>query len=292
MTSIRVYLIIATCMTGLSVGGNTARAQSRASLTTDPGAGATLTAEIDVVLATGPVSDTDTQTTNVTGSSVATLLPTDPPFDHAIVHTLDVVGSPVTFDFCLIEFIGCLSGLQVTITDLNIVLLERTDGPIAANGDTTLPDTALAATGTAQVVGTGLLAGQVNETIPVNATTNGTLLASITESGGTVTLAGIQLDPVTLTVPPEDLPAEVLAATVMVSFDTSALTLSGPLSAAILGDADADGDIDLADHADFVECLTGPTGNATPPCTLVDLDADGDVDLGDFRDFQRLLPTP
>jgi hypothetical protein len=77
MTSIRVYLIIATCMTGLSVGGNTARAQSRASLTTDPGAGATLTAEIDVVLATGPVSDTDTQTTNVTGSSVATLLPTD-----------------------------------------------------------------------------------------------------------------------------------------------------------------------------------------------------------------------
>jgi hypothetical protein len=78
----------------------------------------------------------------------------------------------------------------------------------------------------------------------------------------------------------------------MVSFDTSALTLSGPLSAAILGDADADGDIDLADHADFVECLTGPSGNATPPCTLVDLDADGDVDLGDFRDFQRLLPTP
>jgi hypothetical protein len=147
MTSIRVYLIIATCMTGLSVGGNTARAQSRASLTTDPGAGATLTAEIDVVLATGPVSDTDTQTTNVTGSSVATLLPTDPPFDHAVMHTLDITGSPVTFDFCLIEFIGCLSGLQVTITDLNIVLLERTDGPIAANGDTTLPDTALAATG-------------------------------------------------------------------------------------------------------------------------------------------------
>jgi hypothetical protein len=146
--------------------------------------------------------------------------------------------------------------------------------------------------GVAQVVGTGLLAGQVNETIPVNATTNGTLLASITESGGTVTLAGIQLDPVTLTVPPEDLPAEVLAATVMVSFDTSALTLSGPLSAAILGDADADGDIDLADHADFVECLTGPSGNTTPPCTLVDLDADGDVDLGDFRDFQRVLPTP
>lgn len=56
------------------------------------------------------------------------------------------------------------------------------------------------------------------------------------------------------------------------------------------GDFDNDGDVDLADHAAFLECLDGPqvspapTEPLTPAQCLVafDQDADGDVDLADF----------
>lgn len=66
--------------------------------------------------------------------------------------------------------------------------------------------------------------------------------------------------------------------------------LGASLLFALPGDADADGDIDLADHAGLVSCLTGP--NATYPaeaCCRFDLDTDGDVDLVDFAEFERLF---
>ncbi|MCB9849449.1 MAG: fibronectin type III domain-containing protein [Phycisphaerales bacterium] len=59
------------------------------------------------------------------------------------------------------------------------------------------------------------------------------------------------------------------------------------------GDCDVDGDVDVADFAGLVDCLSGPGG--TPPATAsagcgclatFDLDADGDVDL---RDVAGLL---
>jgi hypothetical protein len=48
------------------------------------------------------------------------------------------------------------------------------------------------------------------------------------------------------------------------------------------GDLDLDGDVDLADAALFVDCLTGP--NNGPPgggCAGADLDTDNDVDMRD-----------
>ncbi|MCP4590387.1 MAG: hypothetical protein GY842_06570 [bacterium] len=58
------------------------------------------------------------------------------------------------------------------------------------------------------------------------------------------------------------------------------------------GDLDDDGDVDLDDHAVFVDCLAGPA-ITTPPgdCTALefdraDLDRDSDVDLKDFGLFQ------
>ena len=59
----------------------------------------------------------------------------------------------------------------------------------------------------------------------------------------------------------------------------------------VTGDVDADGDIDLGDHAAFAACLTGPGGGILPDCDSADLDADGDVDLEDFTEFIRLFGT-
>lgn len=61
------------------------------------------------------------------------------------------------------------------------------------------------------------------------------------------------------------------------------------------GDIDGDGFIGLPDHADFVECMTGPCPKppcAVPPgappcCTIVDFDDNGSIDLRDVGAFQR-----
>lgn len=52
-------------------------------------------------------------------------------------------------------------------------------------------------------------------------------------------------------------------------------------------DSDADGDVDLADAAAFVDCLHGPGSAITPECAgNYDGDGDVDVDLADFQAFQ------
>ena len=54
-------------------------------------------------------------------------------------------------------------------------------------------------------------------------------------------------------------------------------------------DADADGDVDAADLAAFVDCLAGPDVSPSSMCMpqvpLFDGDGDGDVDLADFAAF-------
>ncbi len=61
------------------------------------------------------------------------------------------------------------------------------------------------------------------------------------------------------------------------------------------GDADVDGDIDLADYGVMFECLNGPdlapSPNSPPPTSAdcleaFDADQDGDVDLDDFKNMQ------
>jgi hypothetical protein len=65
--------------------------------------------------------------------------------------------------------------------------------------------------------------------------------------------------------------------------------LAAPLCHPGFGDADADGDVDLADWAIFTECLHGPATPPAPAAPLTagqclasfDVDADADVDLED-----------
>jgi hypothetical protein len=63
-------------------------------------------------------------------------------------------------------------------------------------------------------------------------------------------------------------------------------------------DFDQDGDVDVADHAVFADCVGGPDnatapgGCAAPDFTDADLDNDGDVDLHDAAIFQQLFDSP
>ncbi len=58
----------------------------------------------------------------------------------------------------------------------------------------------------------------------------------------------------------------------------------------VLGDADRDGALDLADYQPFAPCLTGVgQGPRTVECFWADFDADRDVDLADFARFQAFF---
>jgi len=53
----------------------------------------------------------------------------------------------------------------------------------------------------------------------------------------------------------------------------------------ILGDFDADGDVDVEDYALLAPCIAGPNQSAAPACRPFDADLDGDVDLLDVAEF-------
>ena len=52
------------------------------------------------------------------------------------------------------------------------------------------------------------------------------------------------------------------------------------------GDCNLDWWVDLADHSDFADCLSGPGADAGEPCACHDQDGDSDVDLRDWALFQ------
>ena len=52
-------------------------------------------------------------------------------------------------------------------------------------------------------------------------------------------------------------------------------------------DCNADGGVNLLDHADLEPCLSGPDGGLLfPDCDCFDVDGDTDVDLSDVARFQ------
>ncbi|UCG15414.1 MAG: fibronectin type III domain-containing protein [Phycisphaerales bacterium] len=60
-----------------------------------------------------------------------------------------------------------------------------------------------------------------------------------------------------------------------------------------LGDADRDGDVDLADYKQFAQCMTGPDGGpAADGCAAFHFDPNEDVDLADFAAFQNAFTGP
>ena len=64
-------------------------------------------------------------------------------------------------------------------------------------------------------------------------------------------------------------------------------------TAALTGDIDGDGDIDLRDLAALQACFTGDNKKLlTPPCVFFDFDPDADIDLSDFLEVNDALTGP
>ncbi len=89
-----------------------------------------------------------------------------------------------------------------------------------------------------------------------------------------------------------DLPAYISATVTLFVASPADANDNGLLDACeTLGDMDADGDVDLDDHALFAGCLTGPGGGLPMNCTSGDLDLDNDIDLLDFQTLQAAYPA-
>jgi hypothetical protein len=65
--------------------------------------------------------------------------------------------------------------------------------------------------------------------------------------------------------------------------------LLAPACLTVAGDADGDGDVDLADVDEFVGCLDGPATGFGAGCECADVNGDAKVDLADYAVMQRLL---
>lgn len=71
------------------------------------------------------------------------------------------------------------------------------------------------------------------------------------------------------------------------------LGMSGKVTVILRGDINRDGNVDLADHVILSMCLAGPDVGETPigcaeeQSAESDTDDDGDVDMADFAEFQR-----
>ena len=79
----------------------------------------------------------------------------------------------------------------------------------------------------------------------------------------------------------------------VVSFDGRDTRIQGQSEITTLrGDADHDGDVDLADYLQLVECFSPAANSIGAGCKTFDFDDDSDVDLADFVAFQSAFTGP
>ena len=270
----------------LSASSGRAFAQSTAAVMSDPGSTISMTLELDIGTNLGTLSGSDSDTAAAAGDGTITLFPTAPPFQDVLVQSLSVQLDPLEFEY---HFLFGLITINVTVSDLAIETTDMFAGPLDENGRTTFPDAPLLITGATHVVCEFF---GVDEYEPVNIATNGLVSMRITESGGVVVLDEIEFPVFHSTSDPAELPEGVTSLEITQITDASNLIYRGPYGPSLLGDFDADGDVDLADYREFVGCHLGPDVPAEVVCTLFDFDGDDDVDLMDFAGFQRAFGGP
>jgi hypothetical protein len=126
------------------------------------------------------------------------------------------------------------------------------------------------------VTGNGALAGTLEVTLIDGFIPNPGDMFEVVTAGA---ITGV-LDSVVFTNPPGNLDLSVTYAANSVTIQTIG---------SVPGDCDGDGDVDLADYACFLDCLTGPDGGLLPDCGPFDFDSDSDVDLRDLAIFQEVF---
>jgi hypothetical protein len=282
MTTVRIAMIL---VVGAVAGPGFAH--SGAWLVSDPGSTVTVTLAFTVNTDLfGPLSGTDTDSAATSGTAQTALFPTDPPFTHAVLHSVDFSMGQLDFHY---SFVFGLVQIDVTVTGAALDLAEPAFGTIGPSGDAFFPEAVLHMIGSARVVSSAL---GIDEILDLDDTNTTGVDARITERGGVVTLEGIVVPPFQGEADPAELPLGITSLAVDISVSTANVHLRGRHSPADNGDWDGDSDIDLDDFAALSDCLTGPDVPVSVYCTPFDFEDDADVDLLDSADFQEAFTGP
>ena len=260
-------------------------AQSRASLLTDPGLSVYVTVDLQMSTDYGPLYESGTDTADAVGTALMTVFPTDPQFTHAILHSIHLdfgAGGGLAYSF----FYG---QVQLTLTDFVFHSTGPAFGTINASGDASFLQASQHMTGWAHVFSSAL---GIDHTMEFDDSDVAPLGAHIAGGAGTALLTGLSFRSFHDEADPGELPPGVNSLVIDVSVDAGDVYLRGPYNPALLGDWDADGDLDLSDFAGLHDCLAGPDVSVDVFCTLFDFDDDGDVDIRDVAAFAEDFTGP
>lgn len=275
------HSVLAACLAMSASAGHT-WAQSNASLTTDVGSTMTLTIDFSAMTVFGPISGSDTDTTDVVGTARITLFPTDPPFSHCRMQALSMALGDIELHYFF-------NSIHATFTDLLIESAQPFGARIHGDGYAYFPVSYLRVTGTVHLYSANY---SLDEILPLDVTTSAPMTTSFEESGGSVVLGQLDIPTVEWVIPPELLPSGFSALDVAVDADGSGVTFRGPYAPAMLGDGDADDDVDLRDFSNFLVCYGGPDEPQVPLCGLFMFDEGDDVDLDDYAAFRAVFEGP
>lgn len=259
----------------------TARGQVTALMSDAPGS------SVELTVTMGGFTDFDflkgeaTETVAVdSASALVTLFPDDPPYTFCQVHALCILLEPAHFQF---EFAGGLIVFEITIADFTIDAPQAFSGVIDLDGDVTFDVAPVRVSGTAVLVNMDNFPMNIAQPFEEQLPLDGRMTGS---PGETVVLDQLATPPVEVEIDPATLPDGIKFFELVIALNAGGLSLSGAPVPALLGDFDADADVDLHDFSAFDACITGQAPIEDPPCMLFDFDGDNDVDLIDWSAFQ------
>lgn len=215
----------------------------------------------------------------VTSHALITLFPDEPPFTFCRVHALTISLAPTDYSF---TFANGNIVMDVTVSDLAVNHAQPFDGLIAPTGDVTFDVAPILVAGQTTVVNTDNFPMNITQPFQEQLPLAGRLTSPTVSQANLDQLAA---PPLEVEIDPTQLPPGVEFFSVVISLDTTQLALTAPTVPALLGDADADTDIDLTDFTAFESCVTQAPIDY-PPCTLFDFNEDNRVDLLDWSTFQ------
>jgi hypothetical protein len=252
-------------------------------LVSDSGSDVEVTLGFTANVFLGDLIGEDTDTALADGTAVLTLFPTDPPFTHVKLQSLQMYVAQLEYSY---SFVMGIVQVQVTLDDLVFDSLSPAVSALGGNGEVYSSDLPMRVTGTAHIVSAAL---QIDSYMQVDVSIRAPLEAVITEDAGEVIMDGIVIPPFHGDFDATELPEGVNSLSVDVNAGAPNVVLRGPYAPAILGDGDADGDFDLADFAGLSNCFADSDVPVDVFCTLFDLNGDADVDLGDYIDFATVF---
>ena len=227
---------------------------------------------VTIMLDTPVGADTDSDMSAVSGLITADLEAISDPFGEIHITNLSVATTePTALNFCFVQIITCLAGVNVTsgAGDINVVMDTPGAPAQIVGGDFTQTDNDMRMLGSINVDATGLADGQIPEgpfLIDSDPLPND-LSGTIVRNGDLLTLTidlvadGIIDDPDTGVTTEYSMTGTIVA------------TANAPLPMA--GDLDCSGTVDLDDAPLLVEALLAPGSFSGCDIARADVDANG-----------------